>query len=209
MIKEFVALPPMSSHELSERFTLSTCEVEEVIETGRVLTQTFVARITAVEAHPNADKLRLVSFDAGAAGTGRLSAGPRIVRWDEGPLCPGGYDPAGGFYPGTEKDPGVVSEGMLCAEDELGLSAAHEGLMELERDARRRHDDGRPIWRLSPRWCSTSTTNRLPTVPIFGATLVWRESFPPPSGFPCSAPSRRPGRRPSSPASPGECLRLR
>ncbi len=132
-IHEFVDLPELSSHELGERFTLSTCEVEEVIETGRVLTQTYVAEITKVEPHPDADKLRLVSFDAGTAGTGRVVCGaPNCEIGMKVPYAPIGTTLPLGFTLEPKKIRGILSEGMLCAEDELGLSDAHEGLMELD-----------------------------------------------------------------------------
>lgn len=132
-IRDFVDLPRLSSHELGERFTLSTCEVEEVIETGRVLTQTFVAEITQVEPHPDADKLRLVSFDAGSAGTGRVVCGaPNCEIGMKVPYAPIGTTLPLGFTLEPKKIRGILSEGMLCAEDELGLSDAHEGLMELD-----------------------------------------------------------------------------
>ena len=131
-IEEFVELPRISPQELGERFTLSTCEVEEVIQAGQVLTQTYVARITGVEPHPDADKLRLVSFDAGPAGSGRVVCGaPNCEVGMKVPYAPVGTTLPVGFTLEAKKIRGILSEGMLCAEDELGLSENHEGLMEL------------------------------------------------------------------------------
>ena len=131
-IEEFVTLPGISPQELGERFTLSTCEVEEVIQAGQVLTQTYVARITGVEPHPDADKLRLVSFDAGPAGSGRVVCGaPNCEVGMKVPYAPVGTTLPLGFTLEAKKIRGILSEGMLCAEDELGLSESHEGLMEL------------------------------------------------------------------------------
>ncbi len=135
-IKEFVDLPRLSSHELGERFTLSTCEVEEVVETGKVLEETFVAEITAIEPHPDADKLRLVSYDAGSAGKGRVVCGaPNCEIGMKVPYAPIGTTLPIGFTLEPKKIRGILSEGMLCAEDELGLSEDHEGLMVLDADA--------------------------------------------------------------------------
>ena len=107
--------------------------MEEVIESGRVLEETFVAKITAVEPHPDADKLRLVSFNAGTAGSGRVVCGaPNCEIGMKVPYAPVGTTLPIGFTLEPKKIRGILSEGMLCAEDELGLSDAHEGLMELD-----------------------------------------------------------------------------
>lgn len=132
-IHDYVELPAMSSHELAERFTLSTCEVEEVLESGKVLEETYVATITGIEAHPDADKLQLVSFDAGAAGKGRVVCGaPNCAIGMKVPYAPIGTTLPLGFTLEPKNIRGILSEGMLCAEDELGLSDSHEGLMELD-----------------------------------------------------------------------------
>jgi phenylalanyl-tRNA synthetase beta chain len=136
-IHDYVELPAMSSHKLAERFTLSACEVEDVLESGRVLEETCVATITGIEAHPDADKLQLVSFDAGPAGKGRVVCGaPNCAIGMRVPYAPIGTTLPIGFTLEPKKIRGILSEGMLCAEDELGLSDSHEGLMELESGAR-------------------------------------------------------------------------
>ena len=135
-IHDYVELPAMNSHDLAERFTLSTCEVEEVLESGKVLEETYVAAITGIEPHPDADKLQLVSFDAGSAGRGRVVCGaPNCAIGMKVPYAPIGTTLPLGFTLEPKKIRGILSEGMLCAEDELGLSDSHEGLMELDSNA--------------------------------------------------------------------------
>ena len=135
-IKDFVELPDVPPQKLGEDFTLTTCEVEGVEVAGEVLKSVYVAQIKAIEPHPNADKLNLVDFDAGAAGKGRVVCGaPNVAVGLKVPYAPIGTTLPIGFTLVPKEIRGIVSEGMLCAEDELGLSDDHEGLMILDERA--------------------------------------------------------------------------
>ncbi|MBN2510030.1 MAG: phenylalanine--tRNA ligase subunit beta [Spirochaetales bacterium] len=137
-IKDFVELPDAPPHTLGEEFTLTTCEVEDVTVSGEVLSQVFVAEITGFEPHPQADKLNLVQFDAGPRGRGRVVCGaPNVQVGLKVPYAPVGTTLPVGFTLEPKEIRGIVSEGMLCAEDELGISDDHEGLMVLKPDAQK------------------------------------------------------------------------
>ncbi|MDC7228460.1 MAG: phenylalanine--tRNA ligase subunit beta [Spirochaetales bacterium] len=134
-IKDFVELPELSPQEMGVRFTLSTCEVEGVEETNAHMEQVSVVEITKIEAHPEADKLRLVSFETGSGERRVVCGAPNVAPGMKVPFAPIGTTLPGGFTLEPKKIRGVMSEGMLCAEDELGLSDDHAGLMELPADA--------------------------------------------------------------------------
>jgi phenylalanyl-tRNA synthetase beta chain len=135
-IQDFTELPAdLSPEEIGTRFTLSTCEVEGVERSGEHLKQISVAEITAIEAHPEADKLNLVSFKTPEGEKRVVCGAPNVEVGLKVPFAPVGTTLPIGFTLEPKKIRGVMSEGMLCAEDELGLGEGHEGLMVLDKDA--------------------------------------------------------------------------
>ena len=136
-IRDFVDLPTeLRDRDISERITLGVCEVEGYERIGSVLNNVTVAAVTAVEPHPDADKLKLATVDLGAGKTARVVCGaPNCRAGIKVPYAAIGTTLPGGFTLEPKKIRGIISEGMLCAEDELGLSDDHEGLMELDSDA--------------------------------------------------------------------------
>jgi phenylalanyl-tRNA synthetase beta chain len=139
-IKDYVDLPTdISPRELGVKFTLATCEVEGVETSGSHLNEVKVVQITKIEPHPDADKLRLVTFNTGsgaARGEKRVVCGaPNVEVGKKVPFAAVGVTLPGGFTLTPKKIRGVESEGMLCAEDELGISDNHEGLMILSDEA--------------------------------------------------------------------------
>jgi phenylalanyl-tRNA synthetase beta chain len=136
-IKDFVDLPEeLSDRDISERITLGVCEVEGFERIGSVLNNVTVAAVTGVEPHPDADKLKLATVDLGGGKTARVVCGaPNCRTGIKVSYAAIGTALPGGFILEPKKIRGILSEGMLCAEDELGLSDDHEGLMELDSDA--------------------------------------------------------------------------
>ncbi len=127
---EFVDLT-VTGPELAERLTMSGLEVEAVEAVTPDFAGVVVARVTGVEPHPNAERLRLAEVDDGSR-TCLVVCGAPNVRADRlYAFAPPGAALAGGRRLEPTKIRGVVSQGMLLAEDELGLSPDHEGLMEI------------------------------------------------------------------------------
>ena len=146
-LKEFVTLD-MALNELCDRLTIAGVEVENIEHLGPTFTDVFVARVTAVERHPQADRLNLCAVDAGPAGQFRVVCGaPNVRPGMTAALAKIGARLAGGAHgagTGSLENAaplqaavirGVPSEGMLCSELELGLSKDHEGILELDSDA--------------------------------------------------------------------------
>lgn len=97
----------------------------------------LVGRVESCESHPNADRLKLTKVNIGTDTSLTIVCGASNVA--EGQLVPVAtigttlYDDKG--EPWTIKKGkirGEVSEGMICAEDEIGLGGSHDGIMVLE-----------------------------------------------------------------------------
>ncbi len=112
-------------------------EVEAIVSAGAGIVGVVVARVLAVEPHPDADRLRLCEVDHGS-GTSVVVCGASNVHTDmlAALARPGARLPAFGDTELTaRKIRGVVSDGMLCSAAELGLGDDHEGIVELSGDA--------------------------------------------------------------------------
>lgn len=125
-----------SAHELSERLAELGFPVESVHEIGALLSDIVVARIVEARPHPNADRLRLCSVDAGTGELLSVVCGAPNARADATfPFIPVGGTLPGGMSIRKAKIRGERSFGMLCSARELGLGTDHDGLLELRTDA--------------------------------------------------------------------------
>lgn len=132
-----------SVDELASILTSLGLEVESV-ETVEALKgglkDIVVAEILECWKHPNADRLHLTKVNPGngiplqvVCGAPNVAAGQKVLLAQIGAtMYPKNGD---SFVIKAGKIRGEVSEGMLCAEDELGLSDNHEGLLVLDEDA--------------------------------------------------------------------------
>lgn len=96
----------------------------------------IVAGVTEVTKHPNADKLTLCKVNTGSEILSVVCGAPNVAQGQKICLAKiGAIIPNGGFEIKKNKIRGELSEGMICAEDELGLSNDHSGIMVLKEDA--------------------------------------------------------------------------
>jgi phenylalanyl-tRNA synthetase beta chain len=150
---EFVTVAAQNE-ELCRRLTMAGLEVEGLDRIAPSFTDVFVARVLGVDRHPNADRLSLCDVDAGAVGRFRVVCGaPNVHAGMTAAFARVGARLAGGTHgqgSGSLEDAqplqaavirGVQSEGMLCSERELGLSADHQGIVELDSEA----EPGEPL----------------------------------------------------------------
>ncbi|HPG33367.1 MAG TPA: phenylalanine--tRNA ligase subunit beta, partial [Lentimicrobium sp.] len=91
--------------------------------------------VKTCERHPNADKLSVTTVDVGApellhivCGAPNVAAGQKVVVATIGTII---YKGEESFEIKKSKIRGELSEGMICAEDELGLGNSHDGIMVL------------------------------------------------------------------------------
>ncbi|MDL2262217.1 phenylalanine--tRNA ligase subunit beta [Bacteroidales bacterium OttesenSCG-928-I21] len=97
-----------------------------------------VGKVLTCEKHPNADKLKLTTVDIGAenllnivCGAPNVAAGQKVVVATLGTIIYGEND---SFEIKKSKIRGEVSEGMICAEDEMGIGKSHDGILVLPDD---------------------------------------------------------------------------
>lgn len=132
-----VRIPP---EELAERLTLAGVEVNEIQVIGGNWKDIVVGKVVGVGAHPNADRLRLATVDLGKQEITVVCGAPNLVVGDKVAFaCVGAQLIDGHTGELVQLKPikirGVVSEGMVCSEKELGISDRHEGIMVLPPEA--------------------------------------------------------------------------
>ncbi|MDN5841824.1 MAG: phenylalanine--tRNA ligase subunit beta [Alcaligenaceae bacterium] len=130
------ANPDIDTETLSHRLTMAGLEVEDTEPAAPPFSGIVVAQIVDIEAHPNADKLRVCRVDDGSGAPLQIVCGaPNAAKGLKVPLARVGAELPGDIRIGPVKMRGVESAGMLCSARELGLSQDHAGLLELEPDA--------------------------------------------------------------------------
>lgn len=134
----------LSAQEAADLLTFSGLEVEgiepfESLQGG--LKGLVVGHILECTKHPDADKLSLTKVDVGAdealsivCGAPNVAAGQKVIVATIGTkLYPTTGEP---FEIKKSKIRGALSEGMICAEDEIGLGESHAGIMILPADTK-------------------------------------------------------------------------
>ncbi len=133
-LKEYVELDGVTPDKLADELTMLGLEVESTAALYEELASLKTGKVVSVEAHPKADKLTLCQVLVGDE-TLQIICGAPNVREGLGVVValPGTTLP-GNFKIKKSKVRGIESQGMLCSERELGLSEAHQGIMELPDD---------------------------------------------------------------------------
>ncbi len=138
-IKDFVNIPEdMDLKKLAYDLTMSTVEVEDVEYLARRFDNMIVGVIEKIEAHPNADRLRVCKVDIGGGeirdivcGGSNLEEGMRVAV-----SCPGAvvrwHGEGEPVVIKNSKLRGVESYGMICASDEIGLGDLFPAKQEAE-----------------------------------------------------------------------------
>ena len=133
-LREWVS-PALNTEELAHQITMAGLEVDAIDLVAAEFSGVVVAEIVSAESHPDADKLRVCQVNTGRETVQIVCGAPNARVGLKAPLaCVGAVLP-GDFKIKPAKLRGVESQGMLCAEQELGLSDASAGLMELAADA--------------------------------------------------------------------------
>jgi len=136
-LKEIIDLP-LSPEETAEKLTLIGLEVEEIESFGSSLEGVIVGEVLEVRAHPNADRLQICDVDLGekqtqiVCGAKNVAKGQKVPVATVGSTLPIKLDDGSFLKIKKAKLRGEVSEGMICAEDEIGLGTGHDGIMVLD-----------------------------------------------------------------------------
>ena len=140
-IREYVDVG-VTATEIAERLHMAGIEVDHVERTGAWGEKVHVARIDALEKHPNADKLQLATVEYGEGRRKTVVTGAfNIAVGDVVPYAETGAELIDGHTgERTVLRPkpmrGVMSEGMVLSAKELGLGDDHEGILQLDRTLR-------------------------------------------------------------------------
>lgn len=132
------------AEEIARRLTMAGIEVAEIYRYGESWENVYVGQVAELRPHPNADRLQLVTVDYGDGRQLTVVTGARNLQvGDKVPLAL-----VGARLIDTHANPpelrelkpvklrGIVSEGMVCSEKELGLGEGHEGILILDAEAK-------------------------------------------------------------------------
>ncbi len=132
-LRDFVDCP-LSPEALADRLTLVGFEVEGLEAVNPDFSGVVVGRALRVDPHPNADRLTVVEVEDGRRTYQVVCGAPDVTAGRLYPFAPPGAVISGGRQLKAVKLRGVLSEGMLLAEDELGVSGDHTTLMAIPQD---------------------------------------------------------------------------
>jgi phenylalanyl-tRNA synthetase beta chain len=147
-LKEYISLndKPINipAEEVAKLLTDCGLEVESIEKLETIkggLQGIVVGEVKTKEKHPDADKLSITTVDVGSGtllnivcGAPNVAAGQKVLVATIGAkLYPVTGEP---FEIKKSKIRGQVSEGMICAEDEIGLGTSHEGILILDVSAK-------------------------------------------------------------------------
>lgn len=140
-LKEYVDFE-LTPQEVADALTSCGLEVDALEEAQSIkggLKGLFVGQVLTCEMHPDSDHLHVTTVDLGkgepqqiVCGAPNVAAGQKVIVADLGCVL---YDGDKEFTIKKSKLRGVESNGMICAEDEIGVGTSHDGIMVLPEDA--------------------------------------------------------------------------
>ena len=140
-LKEYVDFD-LTPEQVCEALTSTGLEVgalEEVQSIKGGLKGLYVGKVLTCDVHPNSDHLHVTTVDLGhdtpsqiVCGAANVAAGQKVIVADLGCVL---YDGDNEFVIKKSKLRGVESNGMICAEDEIGVGTSHDGIIVLPEDA--------------------------------------------------------------------------
>lgn len=140
-LKEYVDFD-LTPQEVVDALTSTGLEVDALEEVQSIkggLKGLYVGKVLTCEVHPNSDHLHVTTVDLGretpsqiVCGAPNVAAGQKVIVADLGCVL---YDGDNEFTIKKSKLRGVESNGMICAEDEIGIGTSHDGIIVLPEDA--------------------------------------------------------------------------
>lgn len=140
-LKEYVDFE-LTPQEVCDALTSTGLEVDALEEVQSIkggLKGLYVGKVLTCDVHPNSDHLHVTTVDLGretpsqiVCGAPNVAAGQKVIVADLGCVL---YDGDKEFVIKKSKLRGVESNGMICAEDEIGVGTSHDGIIVLPEDA--------------------------------------------------------------------------
>ena len=132
----------LTPQQVCDALTSTGLEVDALEEVQSIkggLKGLYVGKVLTCEMHPNSDHLHVTTVDMGkgdpsqiVCGAPNVAAGQKVIVADLGCVL---YDGDQEFVIKKSKLRGVESNGMICAEDEIGIGTSHDGIIVLPEDA--------------------------------------------------------------------------
>lgn len=134
-----IQLEPEKASIILTDIGLEVESLEEIETIKGGLKGVVVGKVLTCEKHPDADKLSITTVDVGQEQPLQIVCGaPNVAAGQFVPVATIGttlYSGEESFQIKKSKIRGVASEGMICAEDELGIGVSHDGIMVLSDSA--------------------------------------------------------------------------
>jgi len=130
----------LSPKELAERLTMAGMEARGIQTVGSTWNKIVIGQVTAVGPHPNADRLKLATVNLGTqqltvvCGAPNINIKQKVAFANTGARLIDGHTGKAMILK-PAKIRGILSEGMVCSEKELGISDNHENILVLPSDA--------------------------------------------------------------------------
>ncbi|MCR4603908.1 MAG: phenylalanine--tRNA ligase subunit beta [Prevotella sp.] len=140
-LKEYIDFD-LTPQQVCDALTSTGLEVDALEEVPAIrggLKGLYVGQVLTCDVHPNSDHLHVTTVDLGkgepsqiVCGAPNVAAGQKVIVADLGCVL---YDGDKEFVIKKSKLRGVESNGMICAEDEIGVGSSHDGIIVLPDDA--------------------------------------------------------------------------
>ena len=192
--------PGLDVKALEERLTMTGTKVERLYAHGVTALEHFVVgRVLSAERHPDADRLTVCMVALGEGDTAQIVCGaPNVAEGQTVAVARPGAVMPGGVKLKKAKLRGVESDGMILAEDEVGIGTLHDGIMVLDDDL----VPGTPLEEVLPIATDVLeleiTPNRPDCLSVYGVAREVHAATgaplaPPPLGRRCRAGGEIPG----------------
>lgn len=134
-INDYVDLSGIDTEEIVKRFNLSTAEIEGYEVKGEKIQNVVFGKVLEVQNHPESTHLHVLKVDVGDEVLQIVCGAPNVRAGMVTAVCKvGGSVIAGKIKP--TKLVGVESNGMCCAEEELGIGSDDSGIMDIKEDVK-------------------------------------------------------------------------
>lgn len=125
---DYTDISGVTPQEYSDKMTMSGSKVEAVENLGKDIDKVVVGYVVSCEMHPDSDHLHVCMVDVGEGEPIQIVCGaPNVAVGQKVPVALNGATLPGGVKIKKGKLRGVMSNGMICAHDEMGIEASRLG----------------------------------------------------------------------------------
>ncbi|MFA5985947.1 MAG: phenylalanine--tRNA ligase subunit beta [Parcubacteria group bacterium] len=121
--------------EIAQLLLTHSFEIESIDDMSKGLEKVVIGEVLTKEQHPDADRLHVATVHIGAETLQIVCGAPNLEAGQKVPVALIGSELPCGLTIKKNKIRGVESNGMICAEDELGISNNHDTIIVLNPDA--------------------------------------------------------------------------